>query len=563
MEGISSFDRLVIGMSQAERMEMYNKLSASFRPEDQIVAETAFSKDFDTEIDVQEKLKNESIFVRFFLYLRSLFSGIEIAQLYTGAMLQKQARSLERKYPLLISSKKRTLKFGFYDAIKNLKSVAEYFLPSINLYEEEPGRFYVFLSSILIPEIYLRIQQDSDPFLIEGTKEPSPELRMQLLRKMEDGFQEITGQARNSLYVAVSSIDWLRQFVRLPFEKMLSRFSVISAEEAVCQLDVATTELNQFARVLCNSHSVQTEVLQALFLFSVQSQLKNPNVNIDELTTQFISKSVAEIGTIRRFLVNVPLRPIALIANNKLGWSPNQPDGVENWFVKYKNEWRKMFDTQWSDWCNAQKKKEIEKKICVILESDEEPLLPYRPWLEIWTPLKFKMSLAMGFLWAFFKKAYPIMNKDLKILLRDGDFKLRDNGNEFADSFKEMNKISTDMLIYADKFSQTGEFGRVFADALEKDDRTIHTYSRFDTVMTSALSDASILATRFCNASIRLTNVLTGVVSETKVGNYDTLNNIAAIQGRENQAYRLRLERIRNNIADASECFKELQTVEK
>lgn len=566
MDTMNSFDRLIIGMPHSERMALYDKLSASISIEDQIVEDVVASKDLGVdslESDLKEKLKNESPFLKFYLFLKALFAGLDTEKAYNDHLLFRQSKYLEKKFPHFYGSKKRVLKTGFHTYLKMLKTAADFFMPSINLYEEEPGRFYVFLSSILLPDIYIRIEQESDPFMLDDSKEPTPDIRSSQLHKMESILQEITGSDRARLYEAVTNIDWLRQFVRLPYEKFFSRFLTLGVGEYVCQMDSCSSEINQFARVLCNGRTVSTEILQALFMFSIQTQLGDPTVNVGELSNEFIRRSVLQIGSIKKFLRDVPLRTIGSVVNESSTWSPMQPEGVEDWFIKYKAEWRKLFDVQWANWVVARKKQIIEKKMIKILAVKEPPLLPYRPWLEIWTPMKFSKGLAMGFLWTFFKKAYPPINKNLKILHSDGDFKIRDNGIEFAETFKELNEISTAMIIYGDRFASTGDVGLAFAEALEKNDRTTKTYSRLESVMNSAVSDACIFSARFNTASIKLVNVLTGVVSDTKKGGYDSLNNIAAINGRMNQVFRQKLVEIRDIFVDAADCLRELELLER
>ena len=80
--------------------------------------------------------------------------------------------------------------------------------------------------------------------------------------------------------------------------------------------------------------------------------------------------------------------------------------------------------------------------------------------------------------------------------------------------------------------------------------------------MTAANSEATVFAMTFTTAAAILANVLTGVVSENKNGKYDTINNIAAIEGHQNQAYRQRLAEIITIFNDSCGFIKDLSTLD-
>lgn len=569
---MSSFDRLVIGMTQAERMELYEKLTAAVNPEEQTVEEAPLPKEFLNETDVKTQIKGEPPLFRFMLFVRSIFSGLDMQRVYNNLSLQRLAKYVEKKESSLLNYKKGTLKVGFYDRIKSLRAAAEFFMPGIDLYEDDPGRFYVFLSSLILPEIYMHIEEETDPFLLSDGTEPSPDLRALQLRRLEESLAAITGSERTKLYMAVTTLDWLRQFVRLPFDRLLSRFVVLGTGDYMCQLDAVSGELAQFSRVLCNGKTVSTDVLQALFLFSIQTQLADPNLDVVKMSTEYVTKSIAQIGVIKRFLQQVPLRSITALAFNTVSWQPRQPEGVEDWLIKYKGAWRKLFDKQWANWVKSIEMRQIEQKIAGILSTDEKPRLPHRPWSLMWTEMKFTRDSAMGFLWTFFQKRYPQAEKLIKVLVVDGDFKIRENRVELCEAFNDLNAVCEETASFADKLAPNGIVGQIFTNALEKDDRTIKAYARLDSALMSVTSEAGMLITRFSQAVKRIANVLGGVCapSEAEVGasgepkkeGYDTINNIAAIMGKQNSVYRRQLLQVRDVLSDADECVKQLEILD-
>ena len=73
----NSFDRLVSGLGKDERLTLLDKLSSATQQAQQ--AEKAEAPDYSDnsqeDTDIQIKLRNESIFLKIWLFLKSIFSG--------------------------------------------------------------------------------------------------------------------------------------------------------------------------------------------------------------------------------------------------------------------------------------------------------------------------------------------------------------------------------------------------------------------------------------------------------------------------------------------------------
>lgn len=561
MEKMNTFDRMVIGMSHAERMCLYDKLCASISSEEQTIQPPADPQEISSGQDIQTRLKSETSLFRFFLFLRSIFSGVDISKLYNGILINRIAHRIEKTRPGLLLYKKGMLGGPFYEQVRQLKNVADFFKPAIDLYEEDPGCFYVFLSSLILADYYSYVEREIDPFLL-GDKEPVQEVRLSLIRRMDEVFQELTVSQRNSLYQSVINIDWLRQFVRLPFEKMLARFLPIADGGYVAQLELISNDLSHFCKVLCNAKNVTVEVLQALCLFSTKSQLEQPQTDVEALTSDYVTKSLKQVAVIKKFLQTIPMKQLACVAFKSAGWTPGQPEGAEDWFVKYKAEWRKLLDVRWEEWTKAKKKQIVEQKVFNMFKCMKLPELPYQPWNIEWCDIKFTRNKAMGFLHAFFSTLYDEINKILKILVIEGDFKLRENRIEFVESFNEYAHLASDVDAYVRKFSPEGEIGQFFSNVAEGDDHSVKAHARLESAIQAAYSESTSLSMRFTQLTTSLVNVLGGILSENKVGKYDTINNIAAIGGRFNQRYRLQLVEVHDTLNDAISCFKELEMFE-
>ncbi len=560
MEKMNTFDRMVMGMSHAERMCLYDKLCASISSEEQTIAPPEDVQDISSGQDIQTRLKSETALFRFLLFLRSIFSGADISKIYNNILINRIAHRIEKTHPGLLMHKKGMLGIVFYEQIRQLKNVADFFKPAISLYEEDPGKFYVFLSSLLLPDYYAYVEREIDPFLLGDNKEPVPETRLSLVHRMDEVFQELTIAQRNSLYQSVINIDWLRQFVRLQKEKMLARFLPYGSDGGyAAQLELVSNDLSQFCKVLCNAKSVTVEILQALCLFSSKGQIDLQQADVEALTADYVTKSLAQIAIIKNFLKTVPVRQIACVAFKSASWAPGQPEGAEDWFVKYKAEWKKLLDVRWEEWTKAMRRQLVEQKIFAMFKCMKLPELPYQPWNAEWCDIKFSRNKAMGFLYAFFSTLFGDINKILKILLVEGDFKVRENRIELAEACNDYSRLASDMDAFVRKFSPEGEIGQFFSNVEEGEDHSVKVHARLESAIQSAYSESTVLSMRFTQLTASIVNVLGGVLSENKVGKYDTINNIATIGGRFNQRYRQQLVEVHETLKDAVNCLKELE----
>ena len=96
-----AFDRLVAGLNTEDRNIMLSKLNANKTQTVKFVNTEVYEQKDDTRLSL--RLKNESVFYRFFLWLRSLFSKEKPEELYSEDLISKIA-----------SLKSSTKCFGFH-----------------------------------------------------------------------------------------------------------------------------------------------------------------------------------------------------------------------------------------------------------------------------------------------------------------------------------------------------------------------------------------------------------------------------------------------------------------
>lgn len=567
MENSSMFDKLVSGITQNERLDLLRKLETVSDTTTQTI-DSEIEDETSVEEDLTVRLKNESIFFRIFLMIKSFFKSSNVEVLYNDHLVSNNAKIIEKNYPDILDYKHGFLLSTFYNKLLELKEVADFFKQGIFSYEENQGEFYVFLGSLIIPSLSERMEKEVDPYSLSYDKEISSELRASLLRKQEEVIQTILPNDKNRLYSAIQSLDWLKSFVKLPFDRIISRFISIVNGTYTCPIDSVSSELDNFAKVLTNGKRIYTEVLEALYLLSKQDSEKTPQpadnkeIDIKELAAQYVSKSMEKLSLLKMFINSVPIKSLAAISIHSSTWSNEHYDGVEDWFVKFKSQWRKNFDKKWESWMRDKRKYLTRQRIQVMLSTEEYPHIPNRPWKDIWGGINFSREYSLGFLHALFEKLYPEQNKIFKILMIEGDFAQRDNRVEFTDNYNNFNHLSQSILAFDDKLSFKGIYGSSFSNIIKESLRTIQGQAKIDSLMLTIEAEASAMIALYCESARIMGLIIAGVLAEARNSRYDTLTNIMSIQGKSNSSFRQQLSKTRTELLESIDIIKELETIE-
>ncbi len=563
---LSTFERLVSLISEEERRSLLDKM----RPLEGDPDARSLESDKDPsmnadEIILEETLKQESLIYRFILWLRSVLTSTSKEQLYNDDKIMALFRKLNRDYPGLLDYKGALLLGVFYEKLLELKKAAEFFKPYLDAIYENIGGFYVFLGSIVAPEITQRMNSEVDPMSLPLDREVTGELRASFLRKMEEIIKELPSHRRSYLYQCAASVDWLYQFTKLPFERFVTAFGMGLTDSQVARFETVTSELNSFAKILCNGKSLPAEAFESIFLFSAKKMVPNSSEakDDDSRAKEFMDKATSFMSIIHMFITSVPLRYVNKVVYNNIQWQPDQFTGAEDWFAKYKDHWKKLFDEQWNAWLKEKRRVGLNKRLKETFGIDAVPTLPVRPWANMWgSGVDFHFENTAGFLWWFVAKKQNEVTEPLKILLLEGQFINKDNRAEFANTLNELSMISSRMYDFEEDLSDKGQTGMVFEKLASDHLRTLAAQSKIDTLIIE--KEAIIKSTKnsFCDQARSVLNILNGIFAEKKDTRYDGIHNLASIQGSQNANFRASLEKSQKVFGAALDVLKELEQID-
>ena len=563
----TTFDSLVTEISDSEREIMLNKMKKGKTAEaaEPKLRNEAIDSD-NAEDDLLVKLKQQSLLKQLWIWIKSALTNTPIEEVFNISLVATLAREIEKESPGIIKWKNRTLCNFFYEGLVQLKTAVEFFRPFIFEYEKDPSAFYVLLGYVIMPEIGKEIERQSDPYQYSFDKNVTKEMRNSLLTKMDRILDEIPSQKKSEMYASVRFLEWLLQFAKLPIGKIAAKFTDSADGVKECPFVIAKGDFSDLTKVMVNYTPITDEAVQTLFLNSERNTKFLGFESIDENASSaadFQSDASTQFGVIRTFVQSVSFQKLSKVVFENSQYVPESYGGGEDWFIKFKNQWRALFDRRWNQWNRDYKKEKIKSKLLVYFELSTFPLFPFRPWEKVFgSGVPFHYDLTMGFICAFFRNEFKRYDVILEVIGVEGDFSLRENRIEFTDTMNLFATTGKDVEIFAEKLSSTGEYGVQLAKYEDGDDRSASSKDFIAVVMEEIEDEASTIIKNFGKACRSMSNLLAGILSEKITAYYGPLTNLMKIRGRENKAFREQLTSVKDGINHAYELIKEFESID-
>ena len=558
----TAFDRLVAGMTSEERSSMLEKINQDSVSVVQFV---------ETENQVPEKslslhlrFKEESFFYRFFLWLRGIIEKRSSEKIYNEDVIASMARRLNRDHPGIVNHRNGLLDTVFYEHLKALKSAADFFKPYFAIIDDSPGDFYVFLSSFVAPELSEKINSEADPFSLDYSAEPTNDTRAMLLKNLDNILKNIDAGSKSDMYTAVSAVNWLRQFTRLPYIHFTSQFTNLTGSNYTCPYRNAVNDYAAFAAVFTNIIPVKSEVLEAMLMFSQKKDLtKNAqDKDIERTVKEFLSKTNQYFASIQSFISSVPILKTGKIINADYDWIPGNIEGVEAWFPNFRSHWRKIIDVRWGDWLRERKKKNLENYLKNDFGLSEFPVLTYRPWQALWMRVPFSCELTGGFMSWFSENAYDNMIQTLNEVMMEGVFVRNENRIEYSEGLNLFVQSVSQIRELTDRLAPEGEFGALFDEFATSRLRSFQVQNQIDSMMATTESEIKDSVRKFSKGTRMMDKCLNGILSDEKDGVHDGLQNLGTIKGSQNRAWKDRLRNIWESLKKAQFYISELEPID-
>lgn len=558
----NTFDRLVSDLNADERHEMLGRINKN-SPETIQFVDTE-NDNSEPKISLQTRLNKESFFYKFFLWLKSIFFKRSTATLYNEDLLSKIAKKINHEHPGLINHRNMILDSIFYDRLCNLKNAADFFKPYFSFVENSLGDFYIFLSSFVVPELNDDIKLNVDPFNLSFSKNPTVQLKSELVHKLDEILNSMDSNIRSKLYYAINSLNWLKLYTKLPFIHFTSQFTNIAGTNYTCPYSNAQQDYNIFASAFSDIKSISNECLEALYLFSQKKGLSK-NVqekDIEKAIKEFMAVANGHLATIQMFISGVPIVKLGKLINFDYDWEPNPGKSSEAWFPTFRNQWKNNLDLQWNNWIRERKKALLGKNLENDFQLQQFPTIPQKPWTKMWMHIPFSYELTGGFLSWFATNQYDKIITPLNEVMLEGIFIKNENRKEFSDGLNLFSTANKQMLDLLEKLSPNGALGSVFGELSTNKLRTLNVQNQIDSMMASIEGEIKDILEKFKTGAKKIDNILKGFFAETRDGTHEPLQNWNSIKGHQNREWRDNLREIYDIVKKSIFYLSELEPID-
>lgn len=558
-ERSKTFTKLVSGISSDERAILLDKIKATRG--DAIVMQVA-KDDVKEEKPLDIKYRNESFLYKVIVWLRSLFTKKSVSEIYNDDLLNDLARRVNHGHPGLIDNKNALLLSLFCAKLKELRGCAQFLRPYFSIIDEDAGKFYVFLSSLLAPEISDAIMKVSDPYNVPFDQAFHDSMRMDCIKSMEDIISNMAHDTKGNLYTTIKSINWLKQFTELPFEHFLSQFTSILSSSFSCPYLNAQTDYKDFAKVLADGSTVSKEAMESLFLYPHKNNLMQSDSDLDSALADFVVKFKSCVSVIGVFIATVPIKAIGKLVFDDYDWTVGNIAGSEDWFLRYKEEWRRIFNARWNNYLHDKKKYELVGVLQSAYNINEFPELPYRPWARLWGGVPFRCEMTAGFLWWFAMNEFSALNAVLNIVILEGIFINKDNGTQMSEAVNTFCDANQQILTLVSSIGERGAIGSVFAKYIEERMRTLRGQQTISNLMMNTENTVRNLGKSFCNSTREIDKVFAGILDDKKISGYEGLQNFMTIRGVKNKKFRSEMAKTRAALNTARAIVAEIEPLD-
>ncbi|MCK9170674.1 MAG: DUF5312 domain-containing protein [Treponema sp.] len=559
----NSFDELVAGISADERRFLLEKLKRS-GTEMPLQGMEMPQEDVPDDCSIQIRIKSESLLYRIILWLRSVFTRQTQDEIYNDDLIVNLVHKVTKAHPGLVDYQHRLFQSLFYEKLKELKECADFFKPYMTAVNDNAGEFYAFLSTFIAPEIGDAVGREADPYSIPFDRSLTNELRTSLIRKLEIAVRDISPSSKQTMYSTIRSIEWLRQLTGLPYLHFIAQFTAIISESYTCPFSNALTDFQAFARVLSNCMPVSNEALEALFLFPQRKAASTLELDSDneKALRDFLKRSVSAFSMIQMFIRTVPVCTIGRIIFNDYNWQPEPFGGAEDWSVKFREEWKKVFDERWEAWLRDRKKNQLSVVLSSNFGLKEFPVLPFRPWADLWGGVPFHCEMTAGFLSWFNSNEYSGVMAVLNVVMLEGVFLNEENRTEFSEAVNDFSVTNQRIESFVESLSPRGNIGTAFEKVASEHIRSLKGQSRIDSLILNAETNIHEIDISFCKQCRIIEDIFHGILDGAKDSRYESIQNLMTIHGHENRIFRDKMEESRTIIKNARQLLADIEPLD-
>jgi hypothetical protein len=540
MDTLSIFEVLVHHLSEDERQ----KLLKLIRTEDQEPqpAESMEIEEVPSDI-LAESYEKMNFFQKLVIFFLSLFTGEKKVVIVEKRILNHLKQTVHSGYPSHLDPSGSFVLPGFFSDIKKISDQSEALKPVFQvLHSSSKPALMAMLGELMMSTDHERISRlaDFEPYRKAGLEDEPKVLKRRILAQLEDDLAAVDPEERKKVYESVRRLYLFQNLIEFDFSRILGLQG--NGTESV-DLSNLGELLKKLTGIMASLQGLPAPAcLDALILF--QAAAANHNSLARGWDPETAGKTVrSALLELMEWRNRIPLTGLTRISLKDIYYVPDLLPAGEDWFLHYKSYWTNEIKKRVSRFFWDKERVEIQNDILSLLKIKNLPLLPnYRrsAWpdhvsLKFDLPLSGLKAMAMYYING---RAYPVMRK----VFIDGDFYRIDNRQQFLDSYNYLHKLQeqvdeTDALMGKD-----GPIGSAL-DALKSQSMPEDLKrERMQILADEAERNAEELLRQSVKYMGLIVDVSRGILYPQSGGSYDSLRNLADIDGKRNKDFLAELE---------------------
>jgi hypothetical protein len=530
------FNQLASELSLDERLNLLEKLKGQSNiSEDPLYLR---EEDKSSAFDIETQYAQLPWYYRLWYFILSLVKAQPPIKLFEDRQAASIGRAIDEEAPGLYDFHKRMLLPSFFNQLEYLKDSSRFFYTALDAgVNRDKGAFYAFLGSLEMGPVHKRLQAETDPNTIgESNPEASEnEIRQMAFHSMEDAMEEITEDLRNVMYFDARSLHCLKELASFLFDRVIMAFAFDSSVNGqTCSASVVKDLLTDLNNILFSLKIIPPmPLLESLFIFLLQEQAGEPNFDINKEIRVLLAKADEALSVIRAFNKQVPLTAIIRCATRNMALAPKEISGGEDWFMVYREYWKRRIETLIADYTRNRRHRELLNSFRYFLKGTNLKILGNT--LSDANPdgMSIKGVFSLSFLLTFYSVVFMAdINKILRPILIDGDFYKKENRTEFTESYNDLIKLEDDIKKFEQNISPSGDFGKRYIQARQDMSSLPVKRRKIQIVIEEASDEALKILERARTASKSMINILNGILEKDAKGRYDTLANMSKLSGK-------------------------------
>ncbi|MDR2588058.1 MAG: DUF5312 domain-containing protein [Spirochaetales bacterium] len=557
------FDKLATGISREERRALLQRLGERGEVSDAPLAEGEAEE---VPLDAEAAFARLGLVVRFFLFLKMLFTRRSKSEVIEEYALLALARGIERKSTGLIDCSEGLLLPAFCVEVKNLKDALLPFAgPVREIMGQEKAGFIAFLAELHMEEALSCLVRETDPAFCAmkargkeappgdgdvgeagntGEIPPAAELSNGEIKRMMDAAREncmrnLPPEGKALMYKDMKALEQLALAAQYHFDRLITLFpvgpdgtplpcSIIKAREAVLKLAESLSGMKDAPSAV---------LLRAVFLFYSGEKASDPGAE-DRLAGEIKSASRA-LEDIRGINRRTPWLAIARYVASDSRYDFSSSGGAEDWFALFKLFWKSRTDEVYKDFCSCRRQKEMDTEIRWIFGST--PVEAVENYVitvegrEASGPFVMSLGVAKTFLQVVLTGD---VGRVIDTILSEGIFYKGENRTELAAALETLGKAGSILEKFEASLAPGGNLAAALNRELAEKVPPAAKRLSLEAVLARTNMDVEYFIKTLREGLKLLTNILGGILTGDVDGHYDSLSNLNSLGGKENETVR-------------------------